>query len=172
MATIRRQQAQLTAGGHLDVRDIQNGGLRRTVRSMANSGSQLSGGMILQIPNLLAFSDILLIYSIGSRNSSTVGRNVGASINSYGRFLDGGSRLEEWPRRSTVFISKGGARRALYGIVGGAVLGGTPFGRFMGADLGTTGLCAGCPPIEGGATISGDRTRIVVQDENRVVGRL
>lgn len=46
---------------------------------IARVGFQLSGGIILQIPYLLPSGPILRMYSIGSRNSSSVGRNVGAS---------------------------------------------------------------------------------------------
>lgn len=75
--------------------------------SMAKSGFQLSGGMILQMPYLLALSKMLRIYAIGSRNSASVGLNVGASGSPCGLVLVGGSRLEGWPLRSTVRISSG-----------------------------------------------------------------
>src|SRR2546421_5417378 len=128
---------------------------RHTERSIAKSGSQPCGGMILHIPYLLALSYMLLIYSIGSRNSSSVGVNVGASITPCGLFLVGGSRVKGF-RRSTVFISRGAARRALYGIVGGAELGIAPFGRVIGADFVAAGLWVKFPPVEGGATIVGN----------------
>jgi hypothetical protein len=97
---------------------------------------------------------MLLIYSIGSRNSSSVGVNVGASTSPCGLFLGGGSRVKGF-LRSTVFISKGAARRALYGIVGGAELGIAPFARPIGADFVAATLWVGFPPVEGGATIVG-----------------
>jgi hypothetical protein len=134
---------------------------RRTERSMAKSGSQPFGGMILHIPYLLALSYMLLIYSIGSRNSSSVGVNVGASISPCGLFLGGGSRVKGL-LRSTVFMSRGAARRALYGMVGGAELGIAPFGRVIGADFAGAGLWVGFPPVEGGATIVGDKGSKVI----------
>ena len=94
---------------------------RHTSRSMAKSGFQLSGGTTLHIPYLLALPDILLIYSIGSRNSSSVGLNVGASVKPCSHFLGCDSEFEGCPRRCTVLISSGAARRALYGIVADAV---------------------------------------------------
>jgi hypothetical protein len=101
---------------------------------------------------------MLLIYSIGSRNSSSVGVNVGASINPCGLFLGGGSRVKGF-RRSTVFISRGAARRALYGIVGCAEPGIAPFGRFSAADFVGAELWDGFrpSPVEGGATIVGKK---------------
>jgi hypothetical protein len=132
---------------------------RRTERSIAKSGSQPVGGMILHIPYLLALSYMLLIYSIGSRNSSSVGVNVGASTSPCGLFLGGGSRVKGF-LRSTVFISKGAARRALYGIVGGAELGIAPFARPIGTDFVVAALWVGFPPVEGGATIVGKGKRI------------
>src|SRR5271156_5064813 len=131
---------------------------RRTERSIAKSGSQPVGGMILHIPYLLALSYMLLMYSIGSRNSSSVGVNVGASTSPCGLFLGGGSRVKGF-LRSTVVISKGAARRALYGIVGGAELGIAPFARPIGTDFVVAALWVGFPPVEGGATIVG-RERI------------
>ena len=98
------------------------------------------------------------MYSIGSRNSSSVGVNVGASISPCGLFLGGGSRVKGF-LRSTVFMSRGAARRALYGIVGGAKLGIAPFGRFIGADFMGAELWIGFPPVEGGATIVGKEGR-------------
>lgn len=53
---------------------------QHTSVSIASVGFQLSGGIILQMPYLLPSGLILRMYSIGSRNSSSVGRNVGASV--------------------------------------------------------------------------------------------
>lgn len=112
----------------------------------------------MHIPNLLALSYMLLIYSIGSRNSSSVGVKVGASITPFGLFLGGGSRVKGF-LRSTVFISRGAARRALYGMVGGAEFGIAPLGRlicadFVGAELWDEFRPS---PVEGGATILGNK---------------
>ena len=52
-------------------------------------------------------------------------------------------------------MSKGAARRALYGIVGGAELGIAPFARPIGADFVAATLWVGFPPVEGGATMVG-----------------
>lgn len=54
-------------------------GGERTSVSIAKSGFQVSGGIILQMPNCEASGAILLIYAYGSLNSSAVGRYVGAS---------------------------------------------------------------------------------------------
>ena len=61
--------------------------------SIAKSGFHVSGGMILQIPNLLASGAIFFIYSKGSLNSSSVGRYVGASCKPYSRIFLPDSRL-------------------------------------------------------------------------------
>jgi hypothetical protein len=131
---------------------------KHTERSIAKSGSHPVGGMILHIPYLLALSYMLSIYTIGSRNSSSVGVKVGASISPCGLLLGGGSRVKEF-LRSTVLISRGAARRALYGIVGGAELCIAPFGRFIGADFVGAWLWTGFrpSPVEGGATIVGNK---------------
>lgn len=90
---------------------------RRTSVSTANSGVQPSGGIILQIPYFLPSGAIFRMYSIGSRNSSSDGLKVGASCNAYGRCLLLLSRTAKgYPRLSTVFMSSGGARRALNGM--------------------------------------------------------
>lgn len=75
--------------------------------STAKSGFQESGGMILQMPNLLALGAMLRMYSIGSRNSASVGLYVGASRSPYCLDLAGGSRLAGSPLRSTVRMSRG-----------------------------------------------------------------
>ena len=101
---------------------------------------------------------MLLIYSIGSRNSSSVGVKVGASTTPCGLFLGGASRVKGF-LRSTVFISRGAARRALYGMVGGAELGIAPFGRFIGAVFRVAELWDRFrpSPVDGGATIVGKK---------------
>jgi len=86
--------------------------------SIANGGFQLSGGMILQIPYFLPSGAILRIYSMGSLNSSSVGRKVGASGRPWGRTrLTGSFGALGWPRRSTVDRSRGAERRALKGTL-------------------------------------------------------
>src|SRR2546421_9119909 len=132
--------------------------VRHTERSIANSGSQPLGGMILHIPYLLALSYMLLMYSMGSRNSSSVGVKVGASVTPFGLILGAGSRVKGF-LRSTVFISRGAARRALYGMVGGAGFGIAPFGRFVCADFVGAELWDKFrpSPVEGGATILGNK---------------
>lgn len=91
----------------------------RTSVSIAKGGSQLSGGIILHIPYFLPSGAIFRMYSIGSLNSSSVGRKVGASGNACGLTRFTGSRTAlGWPRRSTVVRSKGAAHRALRGAVG------------------------------------------------------
>ena len=58
-----------------------------TFVSIANSGSQLAGGTILAMPYFRASARIFCMYCIGSRNSSSVGRNVGASCSPWGLVL-------------------------------------------------------------------------------------
>ncbi len=89
----------------------------RTSVSTANPGVQFSGGMILQMPYFLPSGAILRMYSMGSRNSSSVGLKVGASCNPCGLILLFVSRWAKgWPRLSTLDMSKGGARRTLSGM--------------------------------------------------------
>lgn len=86
--------------------------------SIANGGCQFSGGMILQIPYFLPSGAILRMYSKGSLNSSSVGRNVGASCKPWGRIRLLGSRgALGCPRRSTVDRSRGADLRALKGTL-------------------------------------------------------
>lgn len=73
--------------------------------------------MILIIPYFLPSGVILRKYSIGSRNSSSVGMYVGASLIPNIRLvLVLSGRSVGCPRRSTVDRSSGSARRALNGI--------------------------------------------------------
>lgn len=89
----------------------------RTSVLIASAGFQLSGGIILQMPYLLPSVLILRIYSIGSRNSSSVGRKVGASDNPNKRFFFGSSLgRPRCPRLGTVDKSRGSARLALSGM--------------------------------------------------------
>jgi len=91
--------------------------------SIANSGFQESGGMILQIPYFDASGAIFFIYSNGSLNSSSVGLYVGASCNPCGRVFLLVSRLAVgWPLLSTLVMSNGWARRALSGSAAAAGL--------------------------------------------------
>ena len=84
---------------------------------MANGGFQLSGGMILTMPNFCASSRMLWMYWTGSLNCSEVGRYVGASCKPNMRFGLGGWLIgAPWPLRSTVARSNGCALRALKGI--------------------------------------------------------
>ena len=129
--------------------------------------------MILTIPYLLPSGSILRIYSIGSRNSSSVGRNVGASGMPNSLFFFGSSLGKfGWPRRSTVDRSSGSARRALSGIawllpdggpfsVPGAVIG---IGLVLvtdavgvvdgpGTGLGRMVVMVAAVPVTGGTTI-------------------
>lgn len=107
----------------------------------------------MHIPNLLALSEILRMYSIGSRNSASVGLYVGASSNPYGLALEGGSRLAGSPLRSTERISRGGAWRALYGNAGVAMLGPAPFIRVADGAF-AVAVAGGTPPVEGGTTMT------------------
>lgn len=85
--------------------------------SMAKSGFQLSGGMTLHMPYFLPSGAIFLMYSNGSRNSSSVGLKVGASCRPCGRTLLFVSRTAKGcPRLSTVDMSRAGARRRLRGM--------------------------------------------------------
>jgi len=70
----------------LSFRKVENHGHRkgprqrkRTVVSIPKSGFHEVGGTILTIPYLRPSDAILFMYSIGSLNSSSVGRYVGAS---------------------------------------------------------------------------------------------
>jgi hypothetical protein len=84
---------------------------------MASAGFQLSGGIILQMPYLLPSGLILRMYSIGSRNSSSVGRKVGASVRPNKRSVLGSSLgRPSCPRLGTADMSRGSARLALRGI--------------------------------------------------------
>lgn len=101
---------------------------------IAKVGFQPSGGMILQMPYLLPSGPILRMYSIGSRNSSSVGRNVGASEIPNKRSVLGSSL--GWPGcplLGTCDISRGSARLALSGIAWLLPDGG-PF-KVPGADI-------------------------------------
>lgn len=70
------------------------------------------------MPYFLPSGAILRMYSIGSRNSSSVGRNVGASWRPNILVLFWISRAAlACPRRSTVLRSSAGARRALRGTM-------------------------------------------------------
>ncbi len=84
---------------------------------IAKGGFQLSGGMIFAMPYLLPSGAIFLMYSIGSRNSSSVGLNVIASgiLNTLVRCETSGA-IVGCPLRSTVDKSSGSARRADSGI--------------------------------------------------------
>jgi hypothetical protein len=85
--------------------------------SIAKSGFQLSGGMILQMPYFDASGVIFLIYWNGSMNSSSVGLYVGASCSPNGRIFLGISRVViGCPLRSTLVKSIGAERRALRGV--------------------------------------------------------
>lgn len=75
----------------------------------------MSGGINFTMPYFLPSGAILRIYSIGSFHSSSVGLNVGASGTPPTCALDGGSRLL---LRSTEFMSRRSARRALRGMFG------------------------------------------------------
>jgi hypothetical protein len=84
---------------------------------IAKVGFQPSGGIILQMPYLLPSGPILRMYSIGSRNSSSVGRKVGASEIPNKRSVLGSSL--GWPGcplLGTCDMSRGSARLALSGI--------------------------------------------------------
>ena len=84
---------------------------------IAKGGFQLCGGMIFTMPYLAPSAAIFRIYSIGSRNSSSVGLNVGASGRPNSRC--GCVRSTAWsgpPLRSTVDRSIASARRALSGM--------------------------------------------------------
>lgn len=106
----------------------------RTSVSIAKSGFQLSGGMILHSPYLLASGAIFLMYSIGFLNSFSVGLYVGASCTPCGRSLLGGSRTSvRSPRLSTVARFSRSDFRALRGI-----------GGFLGSDP----LAALCPLVD------------------------
>jgi hypothetical protein len=84
---------------------------------MAKVGFQPSGGTILTMPYLLPSGAILRMYSIGSLNSSSVGKYVGASGMPNNLFFFGCSGgMFGWPLRSTVDRSSGSARRALRGM--------------------------------------------------------
>lgn len=144
---------------------------------IAKVGFQLSGGMTLMMPYLLPSGVILRIYSIGSRNSSSVGRYTGAFGMSKIRDRRGRSgRVFGCPLRSTVDKSKGSARRALRGIAwllpdggpfsvpgadGGASLACLAFAAASADEPGTGdawgagGACmtTGPPPVLGGTTI-------------------
>ena len=135
---------------------------------MANPGCQLSGGMTLQMPYLLPSGAIFLMYSIGSLNSSSVGRKVGASCRPCGLTRLFVSRTASgWPRLSTVDMSSGGALRALKGMWGGYA-GYKPLLVMRGPDCGgaavpgvevdfesTAGIAlVVVPPEDGGTTIS------------------
>ena len=101
---------------------------------IAKVGFQPSGGMILQMPYLLPSGPILRMYSIGSRNSSSVGRKVGASEIPNKRSVLGSSL--GWPGcplLGTCDISRGSARLALSGIAWLLPDGG-PF-KVPGADI-------------------------------------
>ena len=154
----------------------------RTSVSMAKSGFQLSGGIILHSPYLLASGAILLINSIGFLNSSSDGRYVGASCKPCGRsFLSSSGACVLSPRRSTWPRFSGADLRALRGIGGGFSCPWAGLGVFMVAilPLGAcdgpvpfmVGVCAapwwdkgglavvkveieGPPPVEGGTTMA------------------
>ena len=119
----------------------------------------------MQIPYLLAFSEMLRMYAIGSRNSSSVGLKVGASCKPCGLFLDGGSLAVGCPLRSTVFRSSGVAHRALFGKAEEDIGGAEPFDRFGGAAfMLATALFGSAPPpagtpVAGVATIVATRAR-------------
>jgi hypothetical protein len=86
----------------------------RTSVSIAKPGFQLSGGIILQMPNFEASGAIFFIYWKGSLNSSIVGRYVGASCRPCGRILLVVSRLAVgWPLLSTLDRSSGADFMAL-----------------------------------------------------------
>lgn len=90
---------------------------RLTSVLIASVGFQLSGGMILHMPYLLPSGLILRIYSIGSRNSSSVGRKVGASERPNKRSFFGSSLGRPGcPRLGTADMSRGSARLALRGM--------------------------------------------------------
>lgn len=112
---------QLPCSIHIPVSndDLSQGFYFRTSVSIAKSGFQPSGGIILHIPYLRPSGAIFLMYSMGSRNSSSVGLKVGASCNPCGRILLFDSLAARgWPFLSTVDISRGRARRALKGMCG------------------------------------------------------
>lgn len=93
--------------------------MRSTLTSVliAKGGFQLSGGIIFAMPYLLPSGAILRIYWIGSRNSSSVGLNVGASGMPKTRLRcasSGGS--VGCPLRSTDSMSRGSARRCDRGM--------------------------------------------------------
>lgn len=128
---------------------------------IARVGFQLSGGIILQMPYLLPSGLILRIYSIGSRNSSSVGRKVGASEIPNKRSVLGSSL--GWPgcpRLGTADMSRGSARLALSGMAWLFPDGG-PF-KVPGADiigvfplmLGTFGVEFGLSRIPSGVAIA------------------
>lgn len=126
----------------------------RTSVSIANGGFQLSGGMTRQIPYLLPSGAIFLMYSIGSLNSSSVGRNVGASCKPCGRTRLTGSRLAlGWSRRSTVEMSRGADLRALSGTLCAYEEEWELFERAGGLFVEGGGLEVAAP-VEGGTTIS------------------
>ena len=65
----------------------KHAGVTRTSVSVTKGIAHPSGGTILHMPYVLAFSEIDLIYAIGSLNCSGVGRNVGQSVRPKGRSL-------------------------------------------------------------------------------------
>ena len=124
---------------------------------MANVGFQLLGGMIFTMPYLAPSGAIFRIYSMGSRNSSSVGLKVGASGIPKSLFCC--ERSSAWfgpPLRSTVDMSIPSARRALSGIAWLLPDGG-PF-RVPGIDgvvgFGLTGIIDG-PGIGDAADVGG-----------------
>jgi hypothetical protein len=91
-------------------------GWLRTSVSIAKSGFQESGGIILAIPYCEACGAIFLIYAKGSLNSSSVGLYVGASCKSCGLIFLLLSRLAViCPLRSTLLMSRGSECIALKG---------------------------------------------------------
>jgi hypothetical protein len=133
----------------------------RTSVSIANSGFQLSGGIILAIPYFLPSGAIFCMYLSGSLNSSSVGRNVGASVKPCGLILLGASRLVRGcPFRSTLDISNGAAFRALKGIVEMPFVKTPPFllrdDGFapLAGDALTVPPAEDCPPPDGGTTMT------------------
>lgn len=144
-----------------------DGAVCHTSVSMAKAGFHPSGGMILAIPYLLASGAIFLMYSNGSRNSSSVGLKVGASCRPCGRTLLFVSRTAKGcPRLSTVDMSRGGARRRLKGMCG-AYTGYVPLPapvaawiwKLPVAGVGravevTDDMVDGPAPVEGGTTMT------------------
>jgi hypothetical protein len=86
---------------------------RRTLVSVTNGISQLSGGMILQMPYSCPILAIDCIYAVGSLNSCSVGLNTGHDLTSSESAVAGDGRCTgsdlTFSGRVTVLMSSSGA---------------------------------------------------------------